>query len=176
MTVRAVALAAAGGMLALLAAGCRGERGSGRAGQDAGSAGAEAKPPARRPETAVLTRIAIQRVDPARPRPIRDEELSARLGGVLTGSAAFAASGIAVLAAKFWLAVGLVTETVGGVLAGVLPMVQAVPFSVKAVGGLLVPLNVPLKATLKTPFEGICRFQTALLAAVRVVQIGRAHV
>ncbi|HKE17413.1 MAG TPA: HEAT repeat domain-containing protein [Kofleriaceae bacterium] len=92
MTVRAVALAAAGGILALVAAGCRGERDSGgAAGQGDDMARDAAAPEPRKPETAVLTAVAIHRVDPARPRPISDEDLSARLGRVLTASPAFAA-------------------------------------------------------------------------------------
>src|SRR5690242_14236014 len=83
-------------------------------------------------------------------------------------SLAVAASGTAAPAAKFWFAVGLVSETVG---AGLVPppMEQAVPFSVNAVGGLLAPLNVPLNATLNVPLVGIALFQSALLAAVTVV-------
>src|SRR5262252_8634585 len=47
------------------------------------------------------------------------------------GSLAVAESVTAAPEAKFWLAVGEVSDTVGGVLAE-LPMLQAVPFSVKA--------------------------------------------
>jgi hypothetical protein len=47
-----------------------------------------------------------------------------------------------------WPLVGLVSATLGGVLVGgVVPPLQAVPFSVNAVGGLLVPLKVPLNPT-----------------------------
>jgi hypothetical protein len=106
MTLRAVALAVASGILAVLAAGCRGERAEqGGGARDASAAEAEKKLAApRRPETAVLTEIAIQRADPARPRPIRDEDLSARLRRVLTSSAAFAADEAKVPAGRLGVA------------------------------------------------------------------------
>src|SRR5689334_25374297 len=84
-------------------------------------------------------------------------------------SLALAASETAAPEAKFWFAVGLVSETVGATLVVPPPMEQAVPFSVNAVGGLLAPLNVPLNATLNVPLVGIALFQSALLAAVTVV-------
>ena len=83
-------------------------------------------------------------------------------------SVAVAASVTAAPDAKFWFAVGLVSDTAGGVLV-LVPIEQAVPFSVKAVGGLLLPVNVPLKATLNVPFVGMALFQSALLAAVTAV-------
>ena len=45
--------------------------------------------------------------------------------------------------ANCWPLVGLVSATLGGVLVGggVVPPLQAVPFSVNAVGGLLVPVK-----------------------------------
>ena len=55
----------------------------------------------------------------------------------------------------------------GGVFAGgVVPPLQAVPFSVNAVGALLVPLNVPLKPAVKLPPVAMLLFQSALLATV----------
>ena len=62
---------------------------------------------------------------------------------------------------------GLVSATLGGVFAGgVVPPLQAVPFSVNAVGGLLVPLNVPLNPAVKLPPLPMLLFQSALLATV----------
>ena len=49
---------------------------------------------------------------------------------------------------------------------GVLPPLQAVPFSVNAVGALFVPLNVPLKPAVKLPPLPMLLFQSALLATV----------
>src|ERR1044071_1292261 len=66
-----------------------------------------------------------------------------------------------------WPLVGLVRLTVGGVFAGgVLPPLQAVPFSVNAAGALLVPLNVPLKPAVKLAPLAMLLFQSALLATV----------
>src|SRR5688572_21509785 len=84
------------------------------------------------------------------------------------GSLAVAASGTVAPAANAWLAVGEVSATCGAVLVGVLPTVQAVPLSVNAVGGLLVPVKVPLKPTVNTPLLAIDWFQAALLAMVSV--------
>ena len=63
---------------------------------------------------------------------------------------------------------GAVSDTVGGVLAGVVPPLQVVPFSVNEVGGLLVPLNVPLNATLNVALVVSAAFHGALLATVTV--------
>ena len=66
-----------------------------------------------------------------------------------------------------WPLVGLVRLTVGGVFCGgVVPPLQAVPFSVNAVGALLVPLNVPLKPAVKLWPLPMLWFQSALLATV----------
>jgi DNA-binding helix-hairpin-helix protein with protein kinase domain len=98
MTVRVVALAAALVAAAVIGCGRDRETRSGRArARDAGAAPASGS---RAKETAVLTGVAIQRIDPARPRPIRDEELSARLGKLLTDSPAFAAEGEALPAGR----------------------------------------------------------------------------
>jgi hypothetical protein len=58
-----------------------------------------------------------------------------------------------------------VTATVGGVLP---PLLQTVPLSVNCVGGLLAPLNVPLKATLKVVSVASVAFHAALLETVTV--------
>jgi hypothetical protein len=92
MTVRVVALAAA----AVVAIGCGRDREAASGQAPARDGGATPDRGSRVPETAVLTGVAIRRIDPARPRPIRDEELSARLGKLLTDSPAFAAEGEAV--------------------------------------------------------------------------------
>jgi hypothetical protein len=46
------------------------------------------------------------------------------------------------------------------------PPLQATPFNVKDVGGLLVPLNVPLKATLNVVLVASVAFHGALLDTV----------
>jgi hypothetical protein len=61
---------------------------------------------------------------------------------------------------------GAVICTVGAVFPP--GAVHATPFKVYAVGALLVPECVPLKATLNTPFVGMLAFQLALLATVTV--------
>jgi HEAT repeats len=96
MTGRVVALVAA--LVAAALIGCGKDRESGSAKAPAKDGGAADG--SRKPETAVLTGVAIQRIDPARPHPIRDQDLSARLGKVLTDSAAFAAEGEAVPAGR----------------------------------------------------------------------------
>ena len=56
-------------------------------------------------------------------------------------------------------------RTVGGVLP---PVLHATPFSVNAVGGLLVPVKVPLNPTWNVPFVLMVAFHGALLATVTV--------
>ncbi len=80
-------------------------------------------------------------------------------------SLAFADSVMLVVpAGNDWLLVGAVNDTVGGVLVGGAP--QTVPFNVNDAGGLLAPLNVPLKPTVKLWLVPRLRFQSALLATV----------
>jgi hypothetical protein len=74
---------------------------------------------------------------------------------------------LVVPAGNAWPAVGAVTETVGAVFC-VPPLLQVVPFSVKEVGGLLAPLNVPLNPTLNVAFVASVAFHSALLETVTV--------
>ena len=86
----------------------------------------------------------------------------------LTLSVALAARlTLVVPAGNTWLPLGAVKLTTGAVLPPPGP-VQAVPLSVNAAGGLLVPANVPLKPTVKVPPLAMLRFQSALLATVTV--------
>ena len=70
-------------------------------------------------------------------------------------SLAVAERGIVAPVANCWPLVGLVRATDGGGLVGVVPPLQAVPFNVKTVGILLVPLNVPLNPAVKLPPLGM---------------------
>jgi hypothetical protein len=73
----------------LAAAACKREPGEK---QKPADAGVRAAPVQRSPETAVLTRIAIRWTEPA-PAGVDEEDLSRRLGALLTGSPAFVAEG-----------------------------------------------------------------------------------
>ncbi|HWM86634.1 MAG TPA: HEAT repeat domain-containing protein [Kofleriaceae bacterium] len=84
MKSRGVALAAA----ALVVAGCKADPTPSGEPKPARDAGAE-----RPRETAILTAVAIERIEPAKPLPIRDEDLTRRLGALLTSSPAFLEEG-----------------------------------------------------------------------------------
>jgi hypothetical protein len=83
------AVVAAAGLLLVAVPACKSDPGGKPA---ARSAPTDGGPPApRRPETAVITGVEIRWIGSPEPHPVRDDDLSARLRGLLTTSMAFVA-------------------------------------------------------------------------------------
>ncbi|HTE51667.1 MAG TPA: HEAT repeat domain-containing protein [Kofleriaceae bacterium] len=102
---RAAGALAAGLLLAVVPAGCdrKGSDAARARPADAGGGSARAaggEPRARQPEVATLTGVAIQWSDGAAPAGISDEELSRRIGAILTASPAFLLEGEAAPAGR----------------------------------------------------------------------------